>query len=176
MADIMDVLNGISQIMGNVHDGAKDPKTGEPLKIGLKREEEVPFSDKRVIDGFKVKMYGNKLRLNYSCDVLASDVHDKKFKDDILYTIADVVSFLKKEYKKVTGNALSLTEVGEPEINMMNTSRVRSWVEASCTYEVGGIETGDKDSEQKKHFKSIDDWLAQGKKDEGDAPNDDRKE
>jgi len=175
MATTLEILNGISQVMANTHDGAKDEE-GKPLKIGLKREEEFTFSDKRVIDGFNVKIYGNKLRLNYSCEVLISDVHDKKFKDDILYTIADVVSFLKKEYKKITGDALALTQKGEATIEMFNTSRVRNWIEASCNYEIGGIDADEKDTTKEKQQKAIKDWISQGRNDKtkSNAPNDDR--
>ncbi len=35
---VVDVLRGISQAAGNMYDGATD-ENGEPIKIGLKREE-----------------------------------------------------------------------------------------------------------------------------------------
>ena len=171
-----DIIKGISQVVANSFDGAKN-KDGEPLKTGLKRDIEVPFSDKRVNDGFTVKISGNKLRLNYSSDIRISDVHDKKFKDDIHQTISDVVAFIKREYKVVTGSSLSLKEIGEPKIEMMNTSRTRTWVEASCTYEIGGIKNpqDEKDPVKKTYDQAIKDWISLGRKDKK-APNDDRKD
>ncbi len=173
MADTLEILRGISQVLSNKYDGAKD-ENGDPVKTGLKRDENVPFTDKRVIDGFSVKLSGDKLKLNYISEMLVSDIHDKKFKDDIHQTITDVVSFLKKEYKKVTGDTLSLKELQEPKIEMTNISRVRNIVQASCIYEIGGIEKMDKDDPLKKtHTQAIKDWIALGRKKER-APNDDR--
>lgn len=49
MSNILEVVNTISQIVSNVHDGAID-RDGEPVKIGLKREKFVPFTMRRVMD------------------------------------------------------------------------------------------------------------------------------
>ena len=38
--------------------------------------------------------------------------------------MSDIVSFLKKEYKKITGNALSLTASEDIDILVQSTSRV----------------------------------------------------
>ncbi len=54
MADVLEIVRGISQVMANAYDGAMD-ENGEPIKIGLKREEEVAITDKRVMDGFKFR-------------------------------------------------------------------------------------------------------------------------
>ena len=63
-SNIIDIVNGLSQAAANAYDGALDEK-GEPLKVGLKREEGNPILDKRVIDGFNVSMLGNILILKY---------------------------------------------------------------------------------------------------------------
>ena len=49
MATTMEIVNGISQVMANSYDGALDEK-GEPIKVGLKREEGHPINDSRVMD------------------------------------------------------------------------------------------------------------------------------
>jgi len=38
MADVLEIVRGISQVMANTHDGALD-ENGEPIKIGLKKDE-----------------------------------------------------------------------------------------------------------------------------------------
>ena len=53
--NILDIINGISQAAANAYDGALD-ENGEPLKVGLKREEGNPILDKRVMDGFNVTL------------------------------------------------------------------------------------------------------------------------
>ncbi len=60
MADVLEIVQGISQVMANTYDGAVD-ENGEPIKIGLKREEDVAITDKRVMDGFKIAMSGDTL-------------------------------------------------------------------------------------------------------------------
>ncbi len=53
--------------------------------------------------------------------------------------IADVVKFLKKEYKKITGSGVTLTKQGEIDVRVENSSRVRSWVTAAMHYKIGGL-------------------------------------
>ncbi len=52
----------------------------------------------------------------------------------------EISSFLKKEYKAVTGKALKLTAEGEIDILVQSTSAVRSFVNAVKTYKIGGVE------------------------------------
>ena len=53
--------------------------------------------------------------------------------------INDIAKFLKKEYKSITGDSLSLKAVGEVEIIVQNTSRVRTWCQAHRYYDIGSI-------------------------------------
>ena len=125
MATTMEIVRGISQVMANSHDGALDDK-GEPIKVGLKREEGDPILDSRVMDGFKVSFYGNQLCIHYHSELKLKDVYAKGFEDDIAQMIADIAKFLKKEYKKVTGSALTLKPTGDVDSIVQNTSRVRT--------------------------------------------------
>jgi hypothetical protein len=52
----------------------------------------------------------------------------------------DIANYIKKEYKKVTGNALTLTkEDKEPDVLVQSMSRIRSWVQANQKFKIGGI-------------------------------------
>ena len=150
MATILNVINGISQVMANTHDGAMDSE-GEPLSTGAKREDGNPLTDSRVIDGFSVKFHGNVLCVTYQVDVKLKEVHGSSFESDIEQTVNDLVSFLKKEYKKVTGSALALKEKGEIEILVQYLSRVRTTVIAKKDYEISGegVESISADSEDR---------------------------
>jgi hypothetical protein len=173
MASTLEIVNGISQVMSNVHDGAVDTD-GDPIKVGLKREEGHPINDSRVMDGFTAKVYGNKLCIGYHAEASIKDVHSKDFEPDIEQMIEDIASFLKKEFKKVTGNALSLKKEGEPEIMVQNISRIRSTVVAKCHYEIKGLESeGVQQPSEDRLDSSIKSWLelGNGKK----AKNDTRK-
>jgi hypothetical protein len=176
MATTLEIIRGISQAAANGYDGALDDK-GEPISIGLKREEGNPIIDSRVMDGFSCRMHGDLLKLTYQSEIKLRDVHDKSFESDIEQTIQDIANFLKKEYKKVTGSALKLKPEGEVKILVQNTSKVRVFVIANKDYKIGNIGEVDavdgesKDSIDSK-FKS---FLGQGGW--GNRPdNDKRKE
>ena len=138
MATVYEIVQGLSQAAANAYDGALD-ENGEPLSVGLQREDGDPILDKRVMDGFKVKFYGNKMCLTYHSEVQLKEIYANGFESDVEQKISDIASFLKKEYKKVTGNSVSLTAEGEVDIHAENSSRVRSWVIAKMHYRIGGL-------------------------------------
>lgn len=138
MATVYEIIQGLSQAAANAYDGATDDK-GEPLKAGLQREEGDPILDKRVMDGFGVKFYGNMMCLSYMSEVQLKEVYASGFESDVEQRMADIVSFLKKEYRKITGESVTLTKEGEIDVHVQNSSRVRSWVNAKLHYKVGGL-------------------------------------
>jgi len=167
MATALEIVRGISAVMGSKsHDGALDDD-GEPIKIGLKREEGCMIKDSRVMDGFTVKMSGDKLCLLYQTDVKLPEVHDPKFESNIEKTLADIVKFLKKEYKVVTKNTLALTKEGEVTVDVEYISRIRISTIAKQWYKIGGMtdqeDVNDVKSPAEKLDGAIKDWLAVGK-------------
>ncbi len=138
MATTLEIIQGIRQAASNAYDGALD-ENGEPVKIGLKREEGNPLLDQRVMDGFNVSFYGKRLCIGYHSEVRLKEVYGSNFESDTEQMIEDIASFLKREYKKVTGNSLSLKAVGEVDVLVQNTSKVRSWVQAKKHYEIGSL-------------------------------------
>jgi|TARA_Y100000310_G_C20660870_1_gene804699 hypothetical protein len=138
MATVYEIVQGLSQAAANAYDGALD-ESGEPLLAGLQREEGNPLLDKRVMDGFNVVFYGNMMCIGYHSEIQLKEVYTKGFESDVEQRVADVASFLRKEYRKITGNTVSLTKKGEIDIRVENSSRVRSWVTAKMHYKVGGL-------------------------------------
>ena len=118
---VLDIVQGISQAAANAYDGALN-EDGEALKAGLQREE------------------GNPLSLSYHSEVQLKEVYAAGFEADMEQQIADIASFLKKEYRKITGNSVTLTKEGEAQMRVESTSRVRSWVTARCHYRIGGMD------------------------------------
>ena len=163
MASVLEIVRGISQAVSNIHDGALD-ENGEPVLIGLKREQEVPITDKRVMDGFSIRLHADKLCLYYNSEITMKEVHAKGFENDVESTMADILKHIKKEYRKSVGESLSLKQDGETDIHVQGMSRVRSWVTAKQMFTVESYESMDpvtaesKDSLEKK-FK---DWLRDG--------------
>jgi len=139
MATVYEIVQGLAQAAANIYDGALN-EDGEPLTAGLQREEGDPILDKRVMDGFNVKFYGNMMCVSYQSDVQLKEVYTAGFESDVEQRIADIASFLKKEYRKVTGNSVQLTKEGEIDVRVENSSRVRSWVLAKQHYKVGGLD------------------------------------
>tara|TARA_Y100001963_G_C6547264_1_gene338245 strand:+ start:131 stop:661 length:531 start_codon:yes stop_codon:yes gene_type:complete len=174
MATVYEIVQGLSQAAANAYDGALT-EDGDALKAGLQREEGDPILDKRIIDGFGVKFYGNMMCLTYESDVLLREVYGTGFEDEIRQRVADISSFLKKEYKKITGRSVSLTEEGDIDVFVQSSSNMRTWVQAKMHYKIGGLSeemsinnTGDRPEEQWKSFVELGGW---GKR----PPNDKRK-
>ena len=138
MATTLEIVNGISQAMAGTYDGALD-ENGEPLLVGLQREEGDPILDKRVMDGFNVKFYGNMMCLSYMSEVTLKEVYANGFENRIEEQIAEIVKFLKKEYRKIRNESVTLTADGEIDVHVENSTRVRSWVTAKMHYRVGGL-------------------------------------
>jgi len=170
MATALEIVRGISQVLANSYDGAFDEK-GDPIKIGLKREEGNPIIDSRVIDGFGCTIAGNRLRISYTYECRIKDVHQNGFESEIASMVNKVKNFLTKEYKKVTGDALSLSKDGEIDIFVQPISMIRTQVRANQHYKIGklgdvlGVEDvqRDKDPQVKDNAAQAKKFLATGK-------------
>jgi len=143
MATVYEIIQGIHQAAANAYDGAQDKRyssDGEERKAGLKREEGDCIIDSRVMDGFSVRVDSyNRLHLSYQSEITMKAFHNNGFEDEVRNALNDIVKYLKKEYKKITGNSLSLTSDGEPKIHAQSISRKRNWIQANQTFTIGGI-------------------------------------
>lgn len=160
----LEVIRAIGQAAANAYDGALDDK-GEPVVVGLSRDIGNPTIDSRIVDGFKVKMVGEKLMISYQSDVFLKDVHDKNFENDLERKMGDIASYLKKEFKKITKKALNLKSLGDVDALVQQTSRVRVFVVATKTYEVGNLSSVDAvegDTTVKNINRNFQDFLAEG--------------
>tara|TARA_R110001583_G_scaffold90470_1_gene232387 strand:- start:92 stop:643 length:552 start_codon:yes stop_codon:yes gene_type:complete len=140
MATVYEIVQGLAQAAANAYDGALG-EDNEPDKPGiLRREEGNALIDQRVMDGFNVKFYGNMMCLSYQSEIQLKEVVASGFEEDIDQRITDISGWLKKEYKKITGDSVSLTAEGEVDVRVENSSRVRTWVTAKKHYRVGGLD------------------------------------
>jgi len=168
MATTLQIVTALQQAAANAYDGAHDERfTGKDLakEIGLKREEGCSIKDSRVIDGFGIKVLGNTVFLTYHTECTAKQAHNPQLESDIEQSIADIVKFLKKEYKKVGGEgSLSFNKPSEVEINMEYISRQRVSILAQQKFELGGVDAEHVGlpSEEDRLDKAIKDFLAQG--------------
>jgi len=161
--NLLDIIRGISQAASAAYDGTDSE--GERIKAGLKREEGDFITDKRIMDGFGVVFYGNKLCIKYHGEVNMKDIHSngpKKFEKEIETQFNDIAKFIKKEYKKVTGDTLSLTPLGDADSLIQRMSSIRNWVQSSKHYKIGGLDGVDSvaPEEERSVDKSIRDFLS----------------
>ena len=139
MASVLDVVQTIQNIMAQKgYDGALDEE-GKPVKVGLRREVDNTVTDSRLVDGFKVRFQGNRMVLSYSSECNIKSVADPKFESKVEQKVADIVSFLKKEYKSASGKNLYLSQEGETDILVQKMSNIRTWYQTSSIYRLGGV-------------------------------------
>ena len=143
MASVLDVIRGISHVVAQKgYDGALDEK-GEPVKIGLKREQGDPLIDTRIVDGFGVRFSGDNLIITYQSEERIKDIHrigPAKYEQELEQTFKDISNFLKKEYNKLGKGKLQLKELGDVDALIQNMSNVRTWVTACKTYKIQGLD------------------------------------
>jgi len=149
--DIYEIVRGIGQAMSTVYDGPTY-SDDEDNKVGLKREEGNPLLDKRIMDGFKAKVGGRTLTINYHTEIPLEQIHKMgagKYEVEVEDMIEKCLSFLKKKFKSITGKTLSVKEqkkelkngkkVKNFEVLIQPVSRFRTSVTAHKCYDITGI-------------------------------------
>lgn len=166
MADIYEIVRGIKQAEMNAKDhpyGGSEPP--------LDRAEGHKIVDSRVNDGFKVAVGGNILGILYHSEIPIERAHDVNFESDMEKRIKEIASFLKKEYKTITGNTLSLSQKGEVHVLTQSVSNVRTYVQAKAYYEIKGIDSmeDEEGEERERVYDDIDDMLSEQKESKEDV-------
>jgi len=157
---VYDIIKGLNQAAANAYDGAQYEKysaDGKARKIGLKREEGDAVLDSRVMDGFKVRFVGPKLIITYQTELSIKEYHNSKLDEEIERTYKDIVKFLKKEYKAVTGNSVTLTPDGDADVFVQNMSKIRTWAQAKKVYTIGAM--GDVEAHEENKLETADEKL-----------------
>lgn len=156
-----EIVQAINQAAKRGQDGY--PGFGEAVKVGLRREE-CDVKDRRMMDGFKVSVMGDVLRLCYTANISIKEMHNKDFESENLQYIKNVKKFLKKEYKDITKQELSLEELTEPNTLVQHINTLRTWLTTECFYKVGGMDLERKESEREKKLKdAYSAWFKLGK-------------
>jgi hypothetical protein len=143
MATTLEIINGISQVIANTYDGALD-EAGEPIKIGLRREEGNPLVDHRIMDGFGAHISGDRLHIKYHTEIPLKEVHSSGFEAEMESMVEKIKSFIQKEFKKVTKSSLSFTDPSEVDVLVEYVSRIRCSVKVHKCYKIGGTQVEDR--------------------------------
>ena len=159
-SNVLDIVRGLAQAAANAYDGAHDERysfDGKARKVGLKREEGDQILDRRVIDGFKIKFFNDQICIHYHGEVMLKDIYAGGFENEMARMLNEIKKFLQKEYKAITGNSVTLTKTGDPQIIAQSTSRVRSWVQAFQYYKVSGIKEDEMSLAKGSSARTVDD-------------------
>jgi len=150
MATTLEIIDCISQVLANTYDGALD-ESGEPVKIGLRREEGNPLVDQRVMDGFGASISGDRLHIKYHAEIPLKEVHSNGFEGEMESMVESVKSFIQKEYKKLKKSALTLSEPSEVDVLVEYISRIRCSVKVHKCYKISALdsETNTPESEER---------------------------
>jgi hypothetical protein len=146
MATTLEIINGISQVLANSYDGALDD-AGEPVKIGLRREDGNPLIDARIMDGFGAYISGDRLHIKYHAEIPLKEVHSNGFEGEMESMVETVKSFIQKEFKKVAKSSLSLSDPSEVDVLVEYISRIRCSVKVHKCYAIGGVQSQANDPE-----------------------------
>lgn len=166
MPTVYEIIKGINQASANARDFPEDYSDTDNDDLDfLKREEGDKIVDSRVMDGFRTKVNGNILTIAYQSEIKMKEAHDNGFEDDIRRKLNDIKKFLQKEYKKVTDNSITFTEMDkDPNVKVQYLSRVRVWVEAQQHYKISGIDPVENNSEEaEENIKDIDMLIKEAK-------------
>tara|TARA_B100000085_G_scaffold193893_1_gene177787 strand:+ start:7370 stop:7855 length:486 start_codon:yes stop_codon:yes gene_type:complete len=138
MSTTLEIIDCISQVLANTYDGALD-ESGEPVKIGLRREEGNPLVDHRVMDGFGASVSGNRLHIKYHAEIPLKEVHSNGFEGEMETMVEKIKSFIQKEYKKIKKNSLTLSEPSEVDVLVEYISRLRCSVKVHKCYRISSV-------------------------------------
>jgi len=170
MATVYEIIQGINQAAANAGwDGAHEENLqadGKARDAGLSREDGHYINDRRVMDGFNVTFHGPLLRIKYQAEARIKDVKNNNFENEIIGHLKEIVKFLKKEYKAITGNTLTLTIEGEHHILVQRISNYRTDCQAHCDYRIGGLTDVvevNKGSDDDRLDKAVKDFLSLGR-------------
>jgi hypothetical protein len=129
MSDIYAIVQALKQVEANTFSGALDDE-GHPRK-------DMPIGATN--SGFKLSISANKVVIKYQEELPIADVQKKSFDTDVKQKMADILRYLKKEYKLITGKAVSLKQEGKVEVFVQSLSRFRTWVNARQVFTIGGV-------------------------------------
>ena len=135
------ILEDLSMAAGRLYDGAVDFE-GNPVEMGLKREK-LPSTNRKFIDGAKVRFAGDKIIVTYESETKLKQVYRNGvngFQNEMDEMIQKIVDGLKKNYSQIAGKSITLTPEGdESKVTVDYVSRQRTLVQAVRAYHIPAL-------------------------------------
>ena len=97
---VLEIIRGISLAAADIAYDGWINEDGEPVKIGLKREEGHPVYSSRVMDGFNIGISGPNLILSYHTDVKLKEIYDQNFEVETGRMMAKIIKELNDAWLK----------------------------------------------------------------------------
>lgn len=138
-----DIIKHLNQAAANAWDGSHEESFNpdKAKKIGLKREK-APYNSYRLFDAFNVKINDNILSIVYNSQITTKEYHNSpKLKQECEKIIADIVKYLKREYKELAGKSIKLKKIGDIDVFTQHISSIRNTLVAVQKFEISGIES-----------------------------------
>ena len=132
MADILEIVNGISQALSD--------KTNYE---SLQKNQKTSIYEKSKNDGFNVKFSGNKMTLLYETDVPLEEVHEKNFEPELQSKVNKLINEIGKNYKSIKKQSLKTKPVGDFNIRVETPNRMRARVFVAQMYEIAKADSQD---------------------------------
>ena len=148
MSNIVDIVKGIQQAYANSYDGSLDEE-GEKNSPELNRDKQGQFGRDRsfsLYDNYNIKIHKDILEIVYSYETIKTnglklETPRDKIEQHCEESIENIASHLKKEYKKVTGESLSLSSPSSIKHDIQDISRHRAFACSKRSYKIGGMDT-----------------------------------
>ncbi len=100
------------------------------------------YKDRCLNDGFKVSFTDNKMVITYSKDVPRQSIRDnKKHESELNDMVNQAVSWIKKNFKEITGKSVTLTKDSDPLLRYDQYSNQREFVRMTTVYKIGKVES-----------------------------------
>ena len=132
MAEILEIVNGISQALSN--------KTNFEA---LEKNQKGSMYERSKNDSFNIKFTDNKMTLTYETEMPLQGVHDKNFETDIESRISKLITEIGQNYKTIKKQNLKTKPVGDLNIRVETPNRMRARVFAVQMYEIAKADSQD---------------------------------
>lgn len=132
MKEILEVITALNQAANN----AMWKKTD-----ALEREKFKGPRDFKINDAFKLKFADNKMMIEYTLEVKNALMPDIKFEVNPENKITSILSYIKDEYKNITGKTIGFEEDSKLKITVTPISNVTQINRYSKTFKIKDTES-----------------------------------
>lgn len=95
------------------------------------------YMEEKDVEGININFINNMMIVKYHFFCNTEELKKGKVKDEVETRFSSIVSGLKKHYKDIVGEAISLKKKGDIDVLIQAGSLKRVFAIATCVYEIG---------------------------------------